>query len=78
MTGVQTCALPISSSAKVPVLERLEPMLDGLVARVDAQGRLLEGCFNQPRRYANRSELIWGSAYLLFSLYALRMGRVVE
>ncbi|MFZ9406434.1 MAG: hypothetical protein ACO26U_04985 [Burkholderiaceae bacterium] len=67
-----------ASSATAPVLERLEPMLDGLVARVDAQGRLLEGCFNQPKRYANRSELIWGSAYLLFSLYALRMGRVVE
>ena len=53
-------------------------MLDGLVARVDAQGRLLEGCFNQPRRYANRSELLWCTAYLLFALYLLKTGRVVE
>ena len=64
--------------AGAPVLARLEPMLDGLAARVDAQGRLLEGCFNQPRRYANRSELLWGTAYLLFALYLLKTGRVVE
>ena len=69
---------PLHGAAAQAVLNRLEPMLDGLVSRVDAQGRLLEGCFNQPRRYANRSELIWGTAYLLFALHALQTGRVVE
>ena len=61
-------------------------MIDGLIARLtpvaggrqSPRGMLLDGCFNQPRRYANRSELIWGTAYLLFALYYLRTGRVVE
>lgn len=77
----QLARLAIHPSARhraATVLTRLEPMLDGLVACVDAQGRLLEGCFNHPRRYANRSELIWGTAYLLFALYSLKMGRVME
>lgn len=65
---------------------RLEPMIDGLLSHLTPvsesdkrpAGVLLDGCFNQPRRYANRSELIWGTAYLLFALYYLKTGRVVE
>jgi unsaturated chondroitin disaccharide hydrolase len=62
------------------------PFIDGLLKHLtplapgDARpaGMLLDGCFNQPRRYANHSELIWGTAYLLFALYYLKTGRVVE
>lgn len=61
-----------------PVVEQLPIMLDGLLQHLDPDGRLMNGCFNQPRRYANRSELIWGTAYLLFALYYLKTGRVVE
>lgn len=69
-----------------PVVARLAPMLDGLLAhltpiaggRQQPAGMLVDGCFNQPKRYANRSELIWGTAYLLFALYYLKTGRVVE
>ena len=61
-----------------PILEQLPVMLDGLLQHLNPEGRLLDGCFNQPRRYANRSELIWGTAYLLFALYYLKTGRVVE
>jgi len=58
-------------------------MLDGLVAHlapIDAvtsrpSGRLIDGCFNQPKRFANRSELVGGTAYLLFSLFYLKSGR---
>jgi len=65
---------------------RLQPMLDGLLQHLTPldtrpglpAGMLLDGCFNQPKRYANRSELIWGTAYLLFALYYLKTGRVVE
>ena len=60
------------------VVAQLPVMLDGLLQHLNVDGRLLNGCFNQPRRYANRSELIWGSAYLLFALYYLKTGRVVE
>lgn len=64
----------------------VEPFIDGLLKHltpVDAQdarapGILLDGCFNQPRRYATRTELIWGTAYLLFALYYLKTGRVIE
>ena len=77
----QLARLAIHPSARhraATVLTRLEPMRDGLVAFVDAQGRLLEGCFNHPRRYATHSEVILGTAYLLFALYSLKMGRVME
>lgn len=65
---------------------RLEPMIDGLLKHMvpvasdprGSSGILSDGCFNQPKRYANRSELIWGTAYLLFALYYLKTGRVVE
>lgn len=64
----------------------LVPMLRGLLRHLtpvadDRQrpaGMLLDGCFNQPKRYATRNELIWGTAYLLFGLYYLKTGRVVE
>ena len=63
----------------------LEPMLDGLLkclTPVDEEdkrepGILLEGCFNYPKRYAVNTETIWGTAYLLFTLYYLKTGRVV-
>ena len=65
---------------------RLTPMLEGLLSHLTPvggrvqtpRGMLLDGCFNQPRQYANRSELIWGTAYLLFALYYLKTGRVIE
>ena len=43
-----------------------------------SSGILLDGCMNKPKNYATRSELIWGTAYLLFSLYYLKTGTVVE
>ncbi len=78
--------LPNLPSTAQPALARLQPMLDGLLAHTtpiaggiqEPAGRLLDGCFNQPKRYANRSELIWGTAYLLFALYYLKTGRVIE
>ena len=65
---------------------RAEAMVDALLDHLTPlhaddrrpSGMLLDGCFNQPKRYANRSELIWGTAYLLFALYYLKTGRVVE
>lgn len=65
---------------------KAEAFIDGLLRhltlandpRAKSAGVLLDGCFNQPKRYATRSELIWGTAYLLFALYYLKMGRVVE
>ena len=38
-------------------------------------GMLIDGCFNQPKRVANDSELLWGDAYLLMALYYLETGR---
>ncbi len=65
---------------------KAEAFIDGLLRhltigqdqRAKSSGVLLDGCFNQPKRYATSSELIWGTAYLLFALYYLKMGRVVE
>ncbi len=64
----------------------LEPMLEGLLVCLTPvyeedkreQGILLEGCFNYPKRYAVNTETIWGTAYLLFALYYLKTGHVVE
>lgn len=61
-------------------------MLEGLLAHLtpmpggpqSPRGMLLDGCFNQRKNYATRSELVWGTAYLLFALYYLKTGRVVE
>lgn len=55
---------------------RLPGLIEALLGRLTADGRLLEGCFNRPRRYAERAELLWGSAYLLMALALLRGGRV--
>ena len=60
--------------------------IDGLIAHLTlpgddsghAPGVLQNGCFNGPKPYAERSELIWGTAYLLFALYYLKTGQVVE
>ena len=41
-------------------------------------GALLGGCFKHPKSYATNSELIWGTAYLLFTLHYLKSGRVSE
>ncbi len=68
------------------VVGHLTPMVDGLLAHLTGRddpsglppGILRNGCFNGPRKYADHSELIWGTAYLLFALYYLRTGRVVE
>ena len=68
------------------VVAYLEPMLDGLLkclTPVDEEdkripGILLEGCFNYPKSYAVNTETIWGTAYLLFALYYLKTGHVVE
>ncbi len=68
-------------SAKAPdMVDALHTMLAGLLQHLtpkeDAKpGRLLDGCFNQPREFANHSELIWGTAYLLFTLYYLKTGK---
>ena len=78
--------LPDLPTAARAAVDRLPTMLDGLLRHLTPgdgstkhpPGMLLDGCFNQPKRYANRSELIWGTAYLLFALYYLKTGRVVE
>jgi unsaturated chondroitin disaccharide hydrolase len=74
-------AVQSNKASRIPdLLDRLPPMIDGLLTHLtptnaaDARpsGRLVDGCFNQPRRFANRSELVWGSAYLLFALFYLK------
>lgn len=55
----------------------LDPMIEGLIPYMRDQGRLIGGCFNQPREFANKSELIWGTAYLLMALSYLSEGRVI-
>ncbi len=39
-------------------------------------GRLVGGCFSRPGKFADKNELIWGSAYLLMALTYLQEGRV--
>ena len=67
------------------VASKAAPFINGLLMHLTVQGKndlppgvLLDGCFNAPRQYATRSELIWGTSYLLFALYYLKLGRVVE
>lgn len=73
-------AVNASLAAQAPdLVDVLRTMLDGLIGHLSTSaqppaGRLREGCFNQPRNFANRSELIWGSAYLLYALSYLRQG----
>jgi hypothetical protein len=64
----------------------LEPMREGflghlMVVKQDgrpAEGVLMDCCFNYPKQYATIRILIWGTAYLLFPLYYMKTGRVVE
>ena len=56
--------------------DHLEPMIDGLMPYINPTGRLVEGCFNRPRQFADNNELIWGSSYLLMALSYLQQGRV--
>ncbi len=68
------------------IAARVTPMIDGLIGHLtlpgDSSGHppgiLRSGCFNRPKNYATHSELIWGDAYLMFALYYLKTGRVVE
>jgi unsaturated chondroitin disaccharide hydrolase len=80
VTSRRTAAEAQVTQALAPVIEGLIGHLTGMGATVPnlERGILLHGCFNQPRNYATRSELIWGTAYLLFALYYLKTGRVVE
>jgi hypothetical protein len=76
------------TASEVQVTRALAPVIDGLLKHLTGMGNattptrergiLLDGCFNEPKGYATRSELIWGTAYLLFALYYLKTGRVVE
>jgi hypothetical protein len=56
--------------------EHLDPMIEALAEHVRPTGRLVDGCFNRPKRFADRSELIWGTAYLLMALCYLEEGEV--
>ncbi|QBY00460.1 hypothetical protein E2K80_06685 [Rhodophyticola sp. CCM32] len=58
------------------VTGHLPQMLDALATHMRPGGRLVDGCFNRPRNFADRSELIWGTAYLLMALSYLEEGRV--
>ncbi len=55
----------------------LEPMIEGLASHIRPKGRLVAGCFNKPRDFAEKNELIWGSAYLLMALSYLEEGCVI-
>ena len=55
---------------------RLEPMIAALAGHIAPRGRLVDGCFNRPKRFAENSELIWGTAYLLMALSYLEEGEV--
>jgi unsaturated chondroitin disaccharide hydrolase len=55
---------------------RMLARFPALIARLTPDGRLLQGCFNRPRRVTGNAELIWGDAYLLMALELLRTGRV--
>jgi unsaturated chondroitin disaccharide hydrolase len=78
---------PNRTAAEARLTQALTSIIDGLLKHLTGMGEscadkeggiLLHGCFNQPKNYATRSELIWGTAYLLFALYYLKTGRVVE
>lgn len=66
-----------------PIVDCLEPMIEGVCVHMtpmtadDARhpGRIVDGCFNRPRRVADRAELLWSLAYLLMALYYLETGR---
>ncbi len=56
--------------------DHLAPMIEGLAQHISPTGRLVDGCFNRPKRFADRSELVWGTAYLLMALSYLEEGAV--
>jgi unsaturated chondroitin disaccharide hydrolase len=56
--------------------DHLAPMIEGLAQHIRPTGRLVDGCFNRPKRFADRSELVWGTAYLLMALSYLEEGTV--
>lgn len=74
--------VPDLPAAARPILRHLEPILDGLCARVTPigpadprpPGMLLDGCFNRPRGFADHHELVWGDVYLLSALHCLDRG----
>lgn len=53
-------------------------MIEALAGHVGPTGRLINGCFNRPRRFADHSELIWSTAYLLMALCYLEEGKVIR
>lgn len=55
----------------------LQPMIEGLHEHMRPTGRLVNGCFNKPKEYATKSELIWGTAYMIMALSYLEEGRVI-
>ena len=57
--------------------QHLQPMIDGLQSHIRPTGRLVGGCFNRPKSFADRAELIWGTAYVLMALSYLEEGRVI-
>ena len=70
-------AVDENADAFTEFTRHLEPMIEALLPHVRPRGRLVDGCFNRPRRFADRSELIWGTAYLLMALDYLEEGRVL-
>ncbi|HHC07478.1 MAG TPA: hypothetical protein ENK55_02000 [Actinobacteria bacterium] len=74
---------PDLAAAAPDLVARLDPMLEGLEHRLTPThpgdprppGMLVEGCFNHPRAFADRAELLWGDAYYLMALAHLELGR---
>lgn len=58
------------------ITDRLSLMLDSLQGHIAPRGRLLDGCFNRPKNFADLAELIWGTAYLTMALSYLEEERV--
>lgn len=70
-------AVEDNDAAAQEFTRHLAPMIDGLMPHMRGRGRLVGGCFNQPREFANKNELIWGTAYLLMALSYLNEGRII-
>lgn len=63
------------------LVAQLTPMLDAFCARYVTDGSdgrppgmVIEGCFNYPKRFAWRNELLWSDFYLLEALCCLEQG----
>ena len=60
--GLARLAVQPVLAARAPALvARLPPMLGGLLGHLTPDGRLVDGCFNRPRRFAERSECCGGA-----------------